>query len=365
MEFITGHPFTVLAFLIVLSIVVFVHEYGHYWVARRNGVRVDAFSVGFGPELLGWTDRAGTRWKLAAVPLGGYVKMHGDADAASATADARTAQDPDSFPAKSVWRRMAVVAAGPGANFAFAILVLAALLAIAGRPLLLPVVGDVREGSPAAAAGLAVGDEVLAIDGTPVEDFAGLQAVVGTTAGRTLEFTIEREGAVFDVAITPELERIGEGPDAIERPLIGIVAAQPVFERVNPLLAPVEATTQVARMTVQIVQAVGQIVTGQRSMDELGGPLRIAQISGDAARAGFAEFVWLLVVISVNLGLINLFPIPMLDGGHLVMYGIEAVRGRPIGERVQEMAFRVGLALVLALMVVVTWNDIMSLLPGG
>lgn len=364
MDLITGHPLTVIAFLIVLSIVVFVHEYGHYWAARRNGVRVETFSVGFGPELFGWTDREGTRWKLAAIPLGGYVKMHGDADAASATADATTARDPDSFPAKTVWQRMAVVAAGPGANFAFAILVLALLLMVAGRPVLLPVVGDVRDDSPAAEAGLVADDRVVAIDGAPIDDFASLQALVGEASG-ALVFSIERDGAVFDVEIAPEIERIGEGDDAIERPLIGIVAAPPAFERVNPLLAPFEATAQVASMTTQIIGAVGQIISGQRSMDELGGPLRIAQISGDAARAGTAEFVWLLVVISVNLGLINLFPIPMLDGGHLVMYAIEAVRGRPIGERIQEMAFRVGLALVLALMVVVTWNDIMSLLPGG
>lgn len=365
MDFITGHPLTVIAFLIVLSIVVFVHEYGHYWVALRNRVRVEAFSVGFGPELFGWTDRAGTRWKVAAVPLGGYVKMLGDADAASATADPKTAAAPDSFPAKTVWQRMAIVVAGPAANFAFAIAVLALLLVFAGRPVLLPVVGEVREGSPAAAAGLIAEDRVVAIDGTDVRDFNGLQTIVGDADDGALMFTIERAGELFDVEITPRLERIGEGADAVDRPLIGIIAAAPTYERVSPLLAPFEATSQVASMTGQIVVAVSQILTGQRSVDELGGPLRIAQISGDAARAGFTEFVWLLVVISINLGLINLFPIPMLDGGHLVMYGIEAARGRPLGERVQEIAFRVGLALVLGLMVLVTWNDIVSLLPGG
>ncbi len=364
MEFITGHPLTVLAFLIVLSIVVFVHEYGHYWVARRNGVRVSAFSVGFGPEILGWTDRVGTRWKVAAIPLGGYVKMHGDADVASATTDAEAATDGDSFPAKSVWQRMAIVAAGPGANFLFAIIVLALLLAVAGRPVLQPIVGEVRDATPAADAGLAVGDRILAIGDRDIAVFADLQTAVGA-ATDALRFTIDRDGEVFDVLIEPEMQQIGEGDAMVERPLIGIVAAPPVFERVNPVVAPVLATTQVVTMTGDIVGAIYQIITGQRGVDDLGGPLRIAQISGDAARAGLAEFTWLLVVLSINLGLINLFPIPMLDGGHLVMYGIEAARGRPIGERVQEMAFRVGLALVLALMVFVTWNDIVNLLPGG
>ncbi len=365
MELITGHPLTVVAFLIVLSIVVFVHEYGHYWVARRNGVHVEAFSIGFGKELFGWTDRVGTRWKVALIPLGGYVKMRGDADVASATHDAGTAGAPDSFPAKSVWQRMAVVAAGPGANFVFAIVALALLLMTAGRPVLLPVVGDVRPDGPAAAAGLEPGDRIAAIDGRPLETFAELQEVVGAADGDDLLVTVARGDDAFEVALTPVMERIGEGEDAVERPLIGIVAAPPSFERVSPVVAPFEATAQVGRMLGDIVAAVGQILTGQRSVDELGGPLRIAQISGDAARAGPAEFVWLMIVLSVNLGLINLFPIPMLDGGHLVMYGIEAVRGRPIEERVQEVAFRFGLALVLALMVFVTWNDLMSLLPGG
>lgn len=364
MDLITGGATYVLAFLVVLSIVVFVHEYGHYWVARRNGVHVDAFSIGFGPELFGWTDQSGTRWKVAGIPLGGYVKMRGDADAASATTDAAAAAAPDSFPGKSVGQRMAIVAAGPGANFLFAIVALALLLATAGRPVLLPVVGEVRDDTPAAAANLAEGDRITAIDGAPVETFADLQAEVGDTADE-LVLTVERDGRTFEVALTPRMERVGEGGDAIERPLIGIVAAPPSFERVNPVMAPVLATTQVASMMGEILGAVGQIIIGQRSMEELGGPLKIAQVSGDAARAGAAEFVWLMIVLSVNLGLINLFPIPMLDGGHLVMYGIEAARGRPIGERAQELAFRFGLALVLALMVFVTWNDIMSLMPGG
>ncbi|MEO1091918.1 MAG: RIP metalloprotease RseP [Pseudomonadota bacterium] len=365
MDFAGSFPVYVVAFLVVLSIVVFVHEWGHYWVARRNGVRVETFSIGFGPELFGWTDRDGTRWRVAAVPLGGYVKMLGDGDAASATIDPTAARSPDSFPAKRVGQRMAIVAAGPFANFGFAILALSLLLVIAGRPVLPPVVGEVRDGGPAAAAGLAEGDRIVAVDDQPVATFGDLQAAVGAAGAAELELSVERAGQAFDVLLTPEVMTVGEGEQTETRPLIGIVAPPPVFERVNPLIAPIEATAQVGGMIVEILSAVGQIITGNRGVDELGGPLRIAELSGEAAKLGLAEFTWLIVVLSVNLGLINLFPIPMLDGGHLVMYAIEAMRGRPLADGVQEAAFRVGLALVLVLMVFVTWNDIMRYLPGN
>ncbi|TVQ33936.1 MAG: RIP metalloprotease RseP [Geminicoccaceae bacterium] len=365
MDLLGGFPLYVLAFLVVLCIVVFVHEWGHYWVARRNGVFVEAFSVGFGPELFGWTDRAGTRWKIAAIPLGGYVKMRGDADPASATVDPATAGADDSFPGKSVWQRMAIVFAGPGANFLFAILALALLLALAGRPVLLPVVGEVRDGGPAAAAGLVAGDRILAIDGAPIDTFADLQMAVSESGEAPLTLLVDRAGDRFELAMSPRMETLGEDEATVRRPVIGIVAAPPTFERVNPLLAPIEATGQVLTMIRDILVAVGQIITGNRGFDELGGPLRIAELSGEAARLGVPEFTWLIVVLSVNLGLINLFPIPMLDGGHLVMYAVEAVRGRPLAERVQEIAFRVGLALVLGLMIFVTWNDIMRYLPGN
>ena len=364
MDLVTGFPLYVVAFVVVLCIVVFVHEWGHYWMARRCGVHVDAFSIGFGPELFGWTDASGTRWKVAAIPLGGYVKMLGDSDASSALPDRRTASAPDSFPPKSVWQRMAIVFAGPAANVVFAILALALLLAVAGRPVLLPVVGEVRADGPAAVAGLEPGDRILTLDGVEVGSFGEVQAIVAVAGTRPLRLTVDRRGEVFEVTLEPRLELVGEGEAATTRPLIGIIAAPPTFERVNPLLAPWEATRQVGVLIGEIVTAVAQIVTGQRGVDELGGPLRIAELSGEAAKLGIAEFTWLIVVLSVNLGLINLFPIPMLDGGHLVMYAVEAARGRPLAERVQEMAFRVGLALVVGLMLLVTWNDVMRYVVG-
>jgi regulator of sigma E protease len=364
MDFVAGFPLYVLAFLVVLSIVVFVHEWGHYWMARRCGVRVEAFSIGFGPELFGWTDRAGTRWRVAAVPLGGYVKMLGDADATSTTHDSTTAGAAGSFPGKSVWQRMAIVVAGPAANVVFAILALSMLLALAGRPILPAVVGEVVPDGAAAAAGLEPGDRILSIDGTDVATFADVQAVVGDAGARPLEVAVERGESRFDVILEPRIDTVGEGEDAVTRPLIGVIAGAPVFERVNPFWSPIDATGQVFGMMGEIVVAIAQIVTGNRGVDELGGPLRIAELSGEAAKLGSAEFVWLIVVLSVNLGLINLLPIPMLDGGHLVMYAVEAVRGRPLAERVQEMAFRMGLAFVVGLMLLVTWNDLMRYLVG-
>lgn len=347
----------VVPFLAVLSVVVFVHEYGHYWVAVRNRVKVETFSVGFGPELFGWSDKAGTRWKVAAIPLGGYVKMLGDADATSTTHDPAHERDADSFPAKSVWQRMAIVVAGPAANFIFAILVLAIVLVFVGRPFVPAVIGEVREDTAASAAGLLPEDRIVAIDGAVIDGFADLQAAVGERGAAPLPLTIERDGAQIELTVTP---RPLDG-EAGGRPVIGIVAAAPEYQTVNPLYAPFAATRQVFGMMGDILTAVGQIITGQRSAEELGGPLRIAQLSGEAAAGGLTSFTWLLIVLSVNLGLINLFPIPMLDGGHLVMYTVEALRGRPLAERSQEIAFRVGLAMVLALMVFATWNDLVNL----
>ena len=350
-------------FLIVLSVVVFVHEFGHYWVARRNGVRIEVFSIGFGPELFGRNDRHGTRWKFSAVPLGGYVKMLGDADAASATVDHAHARDPDSFPSKSVWQRMAIVFAGPAANFLFAIVVLAILFAAVGRPFTPPEVGAVQPDSPAAAGGLLPGRS----------DHRGRRAAdreLRGPAGRScsparaqpLLLSVDRDGETLELTVTPAMQgdtdRFGTQRQVWR---IGVSRPGVEYRRSNPFMAVFEAVGETGKMIGGTLYALGEMIVGQRGTQELGGPLRIAQMSGQIAQDGFVPALWFTAVLSINLGLINLFPIPMLDGGHLAMYGIEAARGRPLNERSQEIAFRFGLAMVLSLMVFATWNDVVHL----
>jgi regulator of sigma E protease len=352
----------IVPFLLILSVVVFVHEFGHYWVARRNGVRVETFSIGFGPELFGRNDRHGTRWKFSAIPLGGYVKMLGDADATSTTHDRQHERDPDSFPAKSVWQRMAIVFAGPAFNFIFAIVALTLLFTLSGRPFTPPEVGTVQEGSPAAAAGLMPGDRITAVDGSAIESFEQLQEVVRTSPGEPLDFEITRDGQPVTITVTPEMSELTDRFGTVHRiGLIGVARAGVEFRKVDPFSAAWDAIAETGRMIGGTLAALWEMIIGSRGTEELGGPLRIAQMSGQIAQDGLVPLIWFSAVLSINLGLINLFPIPMLDGGHLLMYGIEAARGRPLTERSQEIAFRFGLAMVLSLMVFATWNDLVHL----
>jgi regulator of sigma E protease len=362
MDLISGIGTYLLPFLIILSVVVFVHELGHYLLARWAGVRVDVFSIGFGPELFGFTDRAGTRWKFSALPLGGYVKMHGDADPTSSTIDLTAMPDPDSFPAKTVWQRMAIVAAGPSANLLFAIVVLGLLFSTVGRPFTPAVIGEIQEDSAAAAAGLQPADRIVAVDREPLASFEQLQGIVRGQPDVPLTFTIERDGQTMDVVVTPRQTTIEDRFGQVHRiGLIGISRSGVEFRRSNPLLALVEGGVETYRLITGTLHALGQIVVGSRTAEELGGPLRIAQMSGEIAKDGMVPVIWFTAVLSINLGLINLFPIPLLDGGHLVLYGIEALRGRPLTERSQEVAFRFGLIVVLSLMVFATWNDLVQL----
>jgi regulator of sigma E protease len=362
MDLLTSIGTYVIPFLIILSVVVFVSKLGHYLVARLNGVRVQVFSIGFGPELFGVTDRAGTRWKVSAVPLGGYVKMHGDADATSSTIDLTALPDPDSFPAKRVGQRMAIVAAGPIANFVFAMLALAMLFATVGRPFTPAEVGEVQADSPAQAAGLMPGDRIVAVDGEPLDSFEQLQGIVRGRPEETLTFTIARAGETLDLPVTPELTEIEDRFGQVHRiGLIGVSRSGVEFRRSNPVFAVGEGVSETFRLIGGTLYALGEMIIGSRTTEELGGPLRIAQMSGEIAKDGVVPMIWFTAVLSINLGLINLFPIPMLDGGHLVMYGIEAGRGRPLTERSQEVAFRFGLLLVITLMMVATWNDLVQL----
>lgn len=356
----------ILPFLVVLTVLVFVHELGHYLVARRAGVRIEVFSIGFGPELFGWNDRSGTRWKFSAVPLGGYVKMFGDAGPASlpgeSVGEMTAAERAVSFHHKRLFQRIAVVAAGPIANFIFAMLLLAGLFATVGQPFTPPQVGRVEPGSAAAAAGIRAGDIFVAIDGAPIERFEDVQRWVRLNTGAPMRITLKRGGQEVTVTATPKITRFKDrfgNQHAIG--LLGVERSGITYIRRNPADALWRATQETANLTSGTLEAVWQMVIGARPADELGGPLRIAQMSGEVAQNGIVALLWFMAVLSVNLGLINFFPIPVLDGGHLLFYAAEAIRGRPLGQRAQEYGFRLGFALVLTLMVFATWNDLVHL----
>ena len=353
-------------FLVVLTVLVFFHELGHYAVARRNRVRVEVFSIGFGPELFGWSDRFGTRWKFSAIPLGGYVRMFGDADVSGtpgAEVGAMTeAERAVSFHHKRVGQRAAVVAAGPIANFLLAIVIYAGLFAVAGQPFTPPVVREVVAGTPAARAGLQAGDEVVRIEGQAIERFEAIQRLVQLNLDGPLEIVVRRDGSEVRLVATPividETDWLGNRVRVARLGIRGVAAS---YVRHPVHVAAWRAVEETYVQTVGTLQALGQMILGRRSSSELGGPIRIAQMSGEVARAGIASLLVFMAVLSINLGLINLFPIPLLDGGHLLYYFIEALRGRPLTLRTQEYGFRIGLALVLGLMMFATWNDLVHL----
>lgn len=364
MDFVTNLAGYIIPFVVVLTIIVFVHELGHYWVARRCGVRVEVFSIGFGPELFGWYDKNRTRWKISAVPLGGYVKFFGDADAAS-TSDAAAvstmsaAERKVSFHHKSLGQRSAIVAAGPVANFIFAILIYAALFSLVGQPFTPAVVGDVVPGSAAESAGLRPGDRILAADGTEIQRFEELRAYVALRAETPIAMRVLRDGSEIGLTVVPLRVDVPDGSGGTHRVgQIGIRTTGIDFVRHDPGTALVQAVRETWQVVANTFTYLGRIIQGRESGDQLSGPLGIAKMSGDVAKSSWLGLVSLMATLSVAIGLINLFPVPMLDGGHLLFYGYEAVRGRPMGERVQEYSFRIGFALVMSLFLFATWNDL-------
>lgn len=373
MEFFKGltqlHSFfySAIWFVVILTVLVFVHEFGHYLVARWNRVRVEVFSIGFGPELFGWWDRAGTRWKFSAIPLGGYVKMFGDSDASSGLPTAglarlAPAEREVSFHYKRLGQRAAIVSAGPIANFLFAIVALALLFMTYGQPFTPPDVGQVQPGSAAEQGGILPGDTIVSIDGRTVQRFEDVQQVVRLNPSVPMTIVVRRDEQEKTLNVTPSrtelTDRFG---NRYEIGLLGIARSGVEYTRRDPATAVVQAGTETWNLTAGTLQALWQMIKGTRGTDELGGPLRIAQMSGEVAQGGVVAVLWFMAVLSINLGLINLFPVPVLDGGHLLFYAAEAIRGKPLGQRAQEYGFRIGLALVLTLMVFATWNDLLHL----
>jgi regulator of sigma E protease len=361
----------VVPFLFVLTIVVFFHELGHFLVARWAGVKVLTFSLGFGPELCGFNDRHGTRWKISAIPLGGYVKFFGDDSEASVPSNATLAtmteeERKESFHHQKVGPRAAIVAAGPIANFILAIVIFTGLFTFFGKPSTTAQVDSVQADSAAAAAGFQPGDVVTAIDGTVIGSFSDMQRIVGTEAGQTLKFTIKRGESTVELNATPELKEIKDSFGNVHRlGVLGITRATApgdvATERVNPATALWLGVKETWFVVDRTLAYIGGIFTGREAADQVGGPLRIAQISGQVATIGLSALIHLAAVLSISIGLLNLFPVPLLDGGHLLFYAIEAIRGRALSERAQEMGFRIGLGLVLMLMVFATYNDILHL----
>lgn len=361
-------------FLLLLGPLVTVHELGHYLVGRWFGVKAEAFSIGFGKELFGWTDKRGTRWKVAALPLGGYVQFKGDMNPASIPDEEALAAIPasergDAFHFKPLWQRALIVAAGPVTNILVALGIFAAFFMILGKPVPVALdsqltVAQFSEGSAAQAAGMQVGDRIVGIDGRAVTDFADVRQTVMLHPGRTFAIRVERDGTERVYEVTAKREEITDQfGNTSTVGLIGVApaAAEYTFERQGPLAASAMAVEHSWNLVATMVTGIGQIFSGERSVRELGGPVKIAKYSGEQFSLGPLPFVEFMALISLNLAFINLLPIPALDGGHLAFYAAEAIRRKPVGPRGQEFAFRTGVALVLMLMLFVTVNDVVSL----
>jgi len=361
----------VVPFLFVLTIVVFFHELGHFLMARWCGIKVLVFSVGFGPEIAGFYDRYGTRWKISAIPLGGYVKFFGDENAASApdqsaAATMTEAEKKDSFQFQPVGSRALVVAAGPVANFLLAIAIFAGIFMTVGKQTTSARVDTVQPGSAAQTAGFKPGDLVLTINGEKIESFSDMQRIVSISAGAPLTIEVDRDNAQVTLKAVPQLKEIKDNFGNVHR--LGVLGISRSMapgdiktEKAPPLRAIVMGAQETWFVVDRTMSYISGVFTGREAADQLGGPIRIAQVSGQVATAGFAPLIHLTAVLSVSIGLLNLFPIPLLDGGHLLFYAIETIRGRPLSERAQELGFRIGLAIVLMLMIFATFNDILHL----
>ncbi|MHA7873332.1 MAG: M50 family metallopeptidase, partial [Hyphococcus sp.] len=404
LESLTVLPITILAFITLLTVIVFFHEYGHFSVARLLGVRVDVFSIGFGKPLLRWTDRKGTEWRIAALPLGGYVKFFGDMNAASQAPTEATEKRPvtTQFPTpgheeevadgmtaaeravcfhfKPVWARAAIVAAGPIANFVLAVAIFATSFMVLGRTTLEPVIGGVSPDSAAETAGFAPGDRVLSIDGRRIDRFDQLYDVVLLSGGESLTVLVDRQGETAEIVVTPRrVESMDRYGNQIDRWLLGVSAdsGSYQYEKLGFVEAVAQGVREVGRILVVTVRFLGKIILGKEDATQLGGPIKMAQYAGQSAMSGFDEsgyreppgflamlkaslvdFIFLAAVVSVSIGFLNLLPIPVLDGGHLLYYAYEAVAGEPLGARAQAIGFRVGIVMLASLMIFVTWNDI-------
>jgi len=354
--------------LFVFTVVVFFHELGHYWVGRLCNVGIEAFSIGFGGEMVGYTDKRGTRWKLCWIPLGGYVKFSGDENAASvpdsAALDAMAEEERrQTLAGKPVGQRAAVVAAGPLASFLLSVVIFAGMFVFLGKPIIPPIVSEVIEGSAAEEAGLMIDDRILSVDGADVESFTDLQRIVTASADRQIALLVDRDGSEVVLEAVPKRQELTDRFGNTQR--VGVLGIRQsaqrediVIKSFNPVTGVVEGVKETTFIVTRTLDYLWGIVTGRESADQLGGPIRVVNMSSQVAAISFVALLNLTAVLSASIGLINLFPIPMLDGGHLAFYAVEAVRGKPLSDRAQEYGFRAGLAVILLLFLFVNWNDI-------
>ena len=358
---------TLVPFVFVMTVVVFFHELGHFLVGRWCGVKVDAFSIGFGPELLARVDRYGTRWRLAAIPLGGYVKFHGDPNAASvgtseAVSTMSAAERATTFAAQPVHERAAIVAAGPLANFLLALVIMTGIFYIEGRSILLPRVASVQADSAAARAGFAPGDVVTSIDGQPIRSFVDMQKVVSASSGVALTFGVERDGHAVSLTATPERRDVKGSLGTASIGVLGVAASTDPHDVRTERLGLGAAATEAAHDTWFVIDRtaayVSGLILGREKPDQLSGPIGVAGVAGQVAKIGIGPLFNLIAILSISIGLINLVPVPLLDGGHLLYFAFEALRGRPMSLGAQEFGFKIGLALVSMLMIFATYNDL-------
>ena len=366
MEWLINAVYYVVPFIVLLGVLVFVHELGHYLMAKFTGVKVDEFSIGFGKKLWGFTDRSGTEWKICAIPLGGYCKFLGDGDAASSTDESASVAEEDkkyAFAFQNPFKKLAIVIAGPAANYVFAILVFAGVFFFLGKVDFPAVVGEVIKGGAAEQAGVLAGDRILKVNGKAVNSFAEVRQEVDMNTAEKVSLEIKRGEQLitlsFPLKVIPLEEKVNQ--PAEPKAMLGIrsvniVEVQP--SQISLAAAFRDATLETWRITEMTLRGVGQMITGKRDADEVGGIIRIAEMSGDISKqSGFLDLLIFAALLSINLGLINLFPIPLLDGGHVVIYLIEIVTGKELNETVKDYVFKFGLFLIISLMVFATYND--------
>lgn len=356
------------SFVLIVSAIVFIHEFGHFYVARLCGVKIDEFSIGFGRKIFGFRDKKGTLWKIAMIPLGGYVKMHGDRNAASAPdlkklENMSNAERKKSFVFKNVYQRIAIVAAGPIANFILAIFVFTILFKVNGLNKVSPVVGDIMKDSAAFVSKVQKGDRILEIDGKKIIEFEDARYAISSNRGEEMHFVIQRGDKIIELNITPKIETTKDVfGEEIKVPMLGIAASGVEHSDLNIGQSFIQANKETYKISMAVFKALGELLTGRKSVKELGGPIKIAKYSGKTVDMGALTVMWFIAMISINLGVMNLLPVPVLDGGHLLYYFIEAIRGKALSEKTQQVGFKVGLSLVMTLMIFTTLNDVLQLL---